>query len=161
MPEQNILISCNADLVMEMTYAVYQLHESGYTLYATRETGEALQANHVPCTIIGYPTEEGKQGPEGHESENALSMIKEKKIGMVINIPHPQSKRLKDYLLTRRTAVDFGIPLLTNLQLVKVFADAVAMHKKDGLVGLDPQSLFEHYEDEKDDDAWTNKDEFH
>eukprot|EP00592_Proboscia_alata_P019572 CAMPEP_0194419310 /NCGR_PEP_ID=MMETSP0176-20130528/18500_1 /TAXON_ID=216777 /ORGANISM="Proboscia alata, Strain PI-D3" /LENGTH=1537 /DNA_ID=CAMNT_0039226239 /DNA_START=109 /DNA_END=4722 /DNA_ORIENTATION=- len=161
MPEQNILISCNADLIVEMTHAAYQLHESGYTLFATRETGEALQANHVPCTIIGYPTHDGQKGTPGHEDQNVLSMIKEKQIDMVINIPTHKSKRLDDNFLTRRTAVDFGIPLLTNLQLVKVFADAVAMHKKDGLVGLDPQSLFEHYEDEKDDDAWTNKDEFH
>ena len=144
-----------------MTHAAYQLRKSGYTLYATCKTGETLQANHVPCTIINFPTDDGQQGTSGHEDQNVLSVIKEKQIDMVIDIPTHKLKRFEHNFLTRRTAVDFGILLLTNLQLVKVFANAVAMHKKDGLVGLDPQSLFEHYENEKDDDAWTNKDEFH
>ncbi len=30
----------------------------------------------------------------------------------------------------RRTAVDFGVPLLTNIKLVTMFADAMAQHKR-------------------------------
>jgi len=137
------------------------LYKSGYTLYATQETGEALRANHVLCTIIGYPTDDGKQGEEGHESKNVLSMIEEQKIDMVINIPTHKSKRLEDNFLTCYITVVLGIPVLMNPQLVKVFANAVIMHKKDGLVGFDPESWFEHYKDEKNDGAWTNKDDFY
>ena len=36
----------------------------------------------------------------------------------------------------RRTAVDFGIPLLTNIHLTKLFCEAVAQHKKGELIGL-------------------------
>mmetsp|Transcript_7910 Transcript_7910/g.8119 ORF Transcript_7910/g.8119 Transcript_7910/m.8119 type:complete len:81 (+) Transcript_7910:239-481(+) len=80
-------------------------------------------------------------------------MIEEQKIDMVINIPTHKSKRLEYNFLTCCMTVNFGIPLLTNMQLVKVFAEAVIMHEKDGLVGFDPESWFEHYKDEKNDGA--------
>mmetsp|Transcript_26616 Transcript_26616/g.54848 ORF Transcript_26616/g.54848 Transcript_26616/m.54848 type:complete len:81 (+) Transcript_26616:1-243(+) len=80
---------------------------------------------------------------------------------MVVNVPTYESKRLEDNFLMRRTAVDFGIPLLTNMNLVKVFADAASKHVKGELVGLDAQTLFEHYQSETDEDAWTTPDEFH
>jgi hypothetical protein len=43
--------------------------------------------------------------------------------------------------LMRRTAVDFGVPLLTNIHLVKLFCEAVARHKKGELIGLQVRSL--------------------
>ena len=61
----------------------------------------------------------------------------------------------------RRTAVDFGIPLLTNMNLVKMFSDSMYVHQKEKLVGLEPKTLFEHYEAESNEDAWTNPKEFH
>ena len=47
------------------------------------------------------------------------------------------------------------------MQLVQSFADAMFKYKKEGMVGLEPATLFEHYAKESDADAWTNKDEFH
>jgi carbamoyl-phosphate synthase (ammonia) len=88
----------------------------------------------------------------------------------------------------RRTAVDFGVPLLTNIKLVSMFADAITQHKqvtflsvlliasvKPGnysgcispfciqkpRVGLVPQSLADHYRAEKNSEAWTSPTEFH
>jgi carbamoyl-phosphate synthase (ammonia) len=80
---------------------------------------------------------------------------------MVVNVPTYESKRLEDNFQIRRSAVDFGIPLLTNMNLVKVFADAAHKYKKGELVGLEPSTLFEHYQAETDADAWTNPTEFH
>ena len=156
MPKKNILLSVQSSLENEMTHSAYQLHELGYNLFATKATGEVLQKNGVPCTIVGYPTEQGVG-----DIPNALDMIREKEICMVVNVPTYESKRLEDNFLMRRTAVDFGIPLLTNMQLVKVFADAAHKHVKGELIGLDAQTLFEHYQAETDADAWTNPSEFH
>lgn len=157
MPKKNILLSVQSSLENDMTHSAYQLHELGYNLFATKATGEVLQKNGVPCTIVGYPTEKGQNA----EIPNALDMIREKDICMVVNVPTYESKRLEDNFLMRRTAVDFGIPLLTNMNLVKVFADAASKHVKGELVGLDAQTLFEHYQSETDEDAWTTPDEFH
>ena len=92
-----------------------------------------------------------------------MDLIKNKEVGLVINIPNHKSKRLEDNYLMRRSAVDFGIPLLTNMNLVKCFTDAVYTNKMEPgkMVGLHPQSLFEHYETESENEAWTGPREFH
>lgn len=155
MPEKNILLSVQSDLEDEMTHCAWQLHEQGYNLFATRNTAEVLNKNKVPCTILEYATEAG----EGEES--FVDAIKSDKIDLVINVPTHNSKRTEDNYLMRRTAVDFGVPLLTNLQLVKVFADAVYKYRSGELDGLKPETLFEHYQAETDADAWTDPTEFH
>lgn len=157
MPKKNIMISCQDSLQDEMTHSAYQLHELGYTLYATKKTAAILEKNRVPCKIVSYPTEAGIDT----EHPNALDLIRSDEIGLVINIPTHESTRLEDNFQMRRTAVDFGIPLLTNMQLVKCFADAVYKHNNEGMLGLKPESLFEHYEKESDADAWTDPTEFH
>ena len=151
MPKKNILFSVQSSLENDVTHSAYQLHELGYNLFATKATGEVLQKNGIPCTIVGYPTEKGGDGP------NALELIREKEICLVVNVPTHESKRLEDNFLMRRTAVDFGIPLMTNMNLVKVFADAASKHVKGELTGLDPETLFEHYQKETDADAWTKE----
>eukprot|EP00586_Coscinodiscus_wailesii_P004925 CAMPEP_0172487554 /NCGR_PEP_ID=MMETSP1066-20121228/16705_1 /TAXON_ID=671091 /ORGANISM="Coscinodiscus wailesii, Strain CCMP2513" /LENGTH=1525 /DNA_ID=CAMNT_0013254251 /DNA_START=209 /DNA_END=4786 /DNA_ORIENTATION=+ len=153
MPEKTVLISVQEKLRTEMTHAAYQLYESGYELYATEATADALRQNGVPVTTVAYPTDTTQ--------ENAADWIKNEKIDLVINIPTYESHRLKDNFMMRRHAVDFGVPLLTNMNLVKVFANAAARHKKGEIEGLKPESLFEHYLQEKDEDAWTNPSEFH
>ena len=56
---------------------------------------------------------------------NVLTYLKEKQIDLVINIPKNLSKgELNNGYKIRRTAVDFGIPLLTNARLAKAFIQA-------------------------------------
>jgi len=157
MPKKNILLSVQSSLENDMTHSAYQLHELGYNLFATKATGEVLKKNGIPCTIVGYPTEKGMS----NDIPNALDLIRAKEIDMVVNVPTYESKRLEDNFQIRRSAVDFGIPLLTNMNLVKVFADAAHKYKKGELIGLDATTLFEHYQAETDADAWTNPTEFH
>jgi carbamoyl-phosphate synthase (ammonia) len=156
MPQKKILVSVQAELQDDFTHCAWQLHELGYELYATRKTAEVLEANRVPCKIVAYPTE-GSTTTE----PNAEEMIKNKEFGLVINVPSHKSTKLEDNFRMRRTAMDFGVPLLTNMNLVNYFTDAVYKHKKEGLVGLEPKTLFEHYEQEKAEDAWTKPTEFH
>jgi carbamoyl-phosphate synthase (ammonia) len=154
MPDKNILVSVQDSLQDQFTHSAWQLHEQGFKLFATRATAAVLTKNQVPCTVVAYPTEEGTA-----DVPNALDLIRNKQIGLCINIPTHESKRLDDNFQMRRTAVDFGVPLLTNTKLVKVFADAVYAHDRNK--GLDAKTLFEHYADEKDSEAWTTRDEFH
>merc|ERR1712087_412263 len=74
MPKKNILLSVQSSLENDMTHSAYQLHELGYKLFATKATGEVLQKNNVPCTIVGYPTEK----EEGGDLTNAVDLIREK-----------------------------------------------------------------------------------
>jgi len=154
LPKKNILVSVQAGLQDSFTHSAWQLHELGFTLYATEATAKILTENHVPCKLVAYPTEEGTP-----DKPNATDLIRNDHFGLVINIPTHKSKRLEDNFAMRRTAVDFGVPLLTNVNLVKCFADA--MHAHDIDKGLEPKTLFEHYKEESDGDAWTNPREFH
>jgi len=62
----------------------------------------------------------------------------------------------------RRAAVDYATPLLTNMNLVEMFTNAVYKHRKeDEMTGLEPKTLFEHYKEEDDTDAWSSPSEFH
>ena len=63
--------------------------------------------------------------------------------------------------LTRRTAVDFGVPLLTNPQLFIMFVDALRKHKAGHITITQAESLFDFYAKEKPDEVWTDKTEFH
>ena len=154
MPEKNILVSVQESLTTDMTHSLWQLHELGFKIFCTPKTGEIMKKNGVPVEILGYPTEQT-------DEPNVMEYLKNDKIDLVINIPTYESKRLEDNFLMRRTAMDFGIPLLTNHALVQTFTRAVTQHKKGELIGLDPDSLFDHYKDEKPEDAWTAPTEFH
>jgi len=61
----------------------------------------------------------------------------------------------------RRTAVDYGVPLLTDSNLVVMFADALEAHTARPFTGLVPQSLADHYHAEAPADAWSAPNEFH
>jgi len=156
MPKKNIMVSVQGDLQDDFTHCAWQLHEIGYVLHATKKTAEILKKNRVPCKVVSYPTEEGTA-----EEPNASDMIKNDEICLVINIPTHNSKKLEDNYQMRRTAMDFGVPLLTNMNLVKMFSNAVYKHKKEKLTGLEAKTLFEHYEAESEGDAWTKPSEFH
>lgn len=156
MPKKNILVSVQGELQDEFTHCAYQLHELGYKLYATRKTAAVLEKNRVPCTVVAYPTEENASEP------SAIELIKNDEIGLVINVPTHESTHLEDNFQMRRTAVDFGVPLLTNMNLVKMFAGAIYKNNNEGgFAGLEPKTLFEHYAAETDADAWTSPTEFH
>lgn len=156
LPKKNILISVHDTLQDEFTHCAWQLHEMGYNLFATRATAAELEKNRVPCTIVAYPSE-----GDSTSEPNAIDMIKNEDFGLVINIPTHKSKRLEDNFAMRRSAVDYSTPLLTNMSLVKCFSDAMFKYKKEGMVALEPKTLFEHYEKESNSDAWTSPEEFH
>ena len=63
--------------------------------------------------------------------------------------------------LSRRTAVDFGVPLLTNAQLFTMFAESLEKSNKGEMPFTQAESLFDYYAGEKESEAWTGDKEFH
>ena len=70
-----------------------------------------------------------------NKEPNPATMIMRKKIDLVINIPKDiQDKKEEIDLATmRRLAVDFGVPLITNLQVAKLFVEAISSKKEKDL----------------------------
>lgn len=118
-PEKNILISSgDAKQKADLLSAAKLLVNRGYTLYATGGSYKYLVDNDVEANLVYWPSEKEMQ-------PQALSMIQEKKIDMVINIPKNLTQtELDNGYKIRRAAVDYNIPLLTNTRLASAFINA-------------------------------------
>jgi hypothetical protein len=66
---------------------------------------------------------------EKHKSE-----LRRRELDLIINIPKDKrEKELKNNYLIRRMAVDFDIPLITNIKIARQFVDAIAQYRARGL----------------------------
>jgi carbamoyl-phosphate synthase, large subunit len=118
-PAKNILLSTGgAKQKAEMLDAAKMLKDHGYNLFATSGTSNYLTENGIDNTLVYWPSDEGKQ-------PQALDLLHEKKIDMVVNIPKDLTPReLTNGYKIRRASIDLNIPLLTNSRLASAFIAA-------------------------------------
>ena len=118
-PSKNILLSTGgAKQKAEMLDAAKMLKDHGYNLFATGGTSNYLTENGIDNTLVYWPSDEGKQ-------PQALDLLHEKKIDMVVNIPKDLTPReLTNGYKIRRASIDLNIPLLTNSRLASAFIAA-------------------------------------
>ena len=65
--------------------------------------------------------------PADSRSPNTLEYLGQRKFDLVINIPkNSHEEELTNDYLIRRKAADFGIPLITNIQLAQRFVEALS-----------------------------------
>jgi carbamoyl-phosphate synthase large subunit len=93
-----------------------------FKIYSTEHTAEEFLKNKIECSILHKVSERKKP--------NILDYIINKEIKLVINIPRlngdVKSKKIfKDEYLIRRKAVEFGIPVVTNLEIAKTLINAL------------------------------------
>ena len=118
-PEKNILLSTgDAKQKAELLGAAKKLADNGYSLYATGGSYKYLVDNNIPATRVYWPSENGME-------PQAMDLLREKKIDMVVNIPKNLTQvELENGYKVRRAAVDFNIPLITNARLASAFINA-------------------------------------
>ena len=117
-PKQNILLSTgSAKQKAEMLDACRTLEKHGYTLYATGGTSRYLDENGIANTRVYWPSEQGEP--------QALKMLHEHKIDLVVNIPKNLTvDELDNGYKIRRAAIDLNVPLITNSRLADAFITA-------------------------------------
>jgi carbamoyl-phosphate synthase large subunit len=127
MPKKTILLSTGPiDSKAEFLESTKILNDMGFKLYATKGTAEFMKNNGVESTVLYWPSENKKP--------NTLDYISDKKIDMVINIPkNIEKEELDNDYLIRRQAVDFNVPLITNLQVAKRLVEAIQRTSLDDL----------------------------
>ena len=127
-PEKNILLSTGTPKQkVAMLDAAKLLADKGYRLFATGGTYRFLQENNIPCSLVYWPSEEGK-------TPQALSMLHERKIDLVVNIPRDLSAgELTNGYKIRRAAIDLNIPLITNARLASAFIKAFCTMSMDDI----------------------------
>ncbi|MBN1155523.1 carbamoyl-phosphate synthase (glutamine-hydrolyzing) large subunit [candidate division KSB1 bacterium] len=120
LPEKSILLSTGPiESKVELLDSIRKLKEMKFDLYATAGTARFLADHGVEATILHWPLDA--------QEPNTITYIAEKKIDLVINIPkNIEKEELDNDYLIRRKAVDYDIPLITNLQIAKRFIETLS-----------------------------------
>ena len=134
-PKKNILLSTGPiQYKAEFLNHAKILSDMGFSLYATGGTAAFLESNGIKSKVLYWPLE--KKEP------NTISYITGKKIDLVINIPkNIEKEELDNDHIIRRTAVDFDVPLITNIQIARRFVEAISRLRPGD---LKPKSLDEY-----------------
>ena len=130
-----VLVSFAAPLAHRALGPAFQLHDLGYDLVGTEATASYLRGRGVPCKTVAFPTDDSMV-----EDATATALLRDKKIKLAVNLHAPESKRLEDNYMIRRTAADFGIALVTNPQVFELLAAALTRHKKGDILAANPST---------------------
>ncbi|KAH9909114.1 carbamoyl-phosphate synth [Xylariomycetidae sp. FL2044] len=130
-PKSNILLSIGSYKdKKEMLPSVEKLQKMGYKLFATAGTADFLQEHGIPVQFLEtLGNEEDDQRSEFSLTQHLANNM----INLFINLPsnnkyrRPANYMSKGYQ-TRRMAVDYQIPLVTNVKNAKILVEAIARH---------------------------------
>lgn len=129
LPKANILLSIGSyKEKLEILPSIRKLHQIGYKLFATSGTADFIAENGIPVKYLEVlPGQE-----EEIKSEYSLTQhLANNLIDLYINLPsnnrfrRPANYMSKGYR-TRRMAVDYQTPLVTNVKNAKILIEAIA-----------------------------------
>lgn len=131
LPEKNILLSIGSFKdKMEILPSVRKLHQLGYNLFATAGTADFLEEHGIKVKFLEVLGTDDKD----QKLEYSLTQhLANNKIDLYINLPssnrfrRPANYMSKGYR-TRRMAVDYQTPLITNVKIAKILIEALARH---------------------------------
>jgi carbamoyl-phosphate synthase large subunit len=103
----------------------------GFQIYATEHTAEALQAAGLGNVSVLSKIKESGANP------NILDYLQNQKIDLVINVPMANKQRnysdvLTDGYIIRRQAVEFNVPVITNLELASALVQVLKQKDHNG-----------------------------
>lgn len=102
------------------------LKNLGVRIFASHGTANFLAAAGIGVTALHWPLT--------RKSPNIMEYIGGGRIDLVINIPKDyQEQELTNGYMIRRQAANFGIPLITNIQLAQRFVEAISCKDLDSL----------------------------
>jgi carbamoyl-phosphate synthase large subunit len=135
LPIRNVLVSTGPiEQKAAFLESARTLRALGVNLYATHGSAAFLRANGIDSTELYWPDEP--------QSPNTLDILSTRQVDLVINIPkHTGEEELANDYVIRRKAADFGIPLITNIQLANRLVEAIS---KKGLAELQIKSWQEY-----------------
>jgi carbamoyl-phosphate synthase large subunit len=105
--------------------------EMGFKIYATEHTAEALQEAGISSISVLSKVKESSTNP------NILDFLQDQKIDLVINVPVANKQRnysdvLTDGYIIRRQAVEFNVPVITNLELASALVSVLKQRNHNG-----------------------------
>jgi carbamoyl-phosphate synthase/aspartate carbamoyltransferase len=143
LPNKNILFSIGSYKdKKEMLPSVQTLQKLGYKLFATAGTADFLQEHDVP---VQYLEILGKDEDDQKSEYSLTQHLANNMIDLYINLPssnryrRPASYMSKGYQ-TRRMAVDYQTPLVTNVKNAKILIEAIARQFDFEISDIDAQT---------------------
>ena len=118
-PKKGVLLSTGTiEGKVAFLESARHLRAMGLPLYATAGTHEFLAQHDIESELLHWPNDETEP--------NCVTTIQQGKIDLVINVPKSfEKEELSNDYLIRRTAVDYGASLFTNIQAATLFVDAL------------------------------------
>ncbi|THY10130.1 carbamoyl-phosphate synth [Aureobasidium pullulans] len=145
LPKKNILLSIGAYKdKQELLPSIEKLHKLGYSLFATAGTADFLEEHGVPCKFL-----EALQDDEQRTEYSLTHALANNLIDLYINLPssnrfrRPANYMSKGYR-TRRMAVDYQTPLVTNVKNAKILIEAIARDYDMAVTSQDYQTFADH-----------------
>ncbi len=105
--------------------------EMGFQIYATEHTADVLHASGINSVAVLSKVKESSENP------NILDYLQNQKIDLVINVPMGNKSRnysdvLTDGYIIRRQAVEFNVPVITNLELASALVRVLEQREHNG-----------------------------
>jgi carbamoyl-phosphate synthase/aspartate carbamoyltransferase len=142
-PKMNVLLSIGSYKdKKEMLPSVQKLQSIGYKLFATAGTADFLTDHGIPVQYL----EALGDDQDGQKSEFSLTQhLANNMIDLYINLPsNNKYRRPANYMSrgyqTRRMAVDYQIPLVTNVKNAKILVEAIARRYELPVASIDCQT---------------------
>ncbi|MBD3203586.1 carbamoyl-phosphate synthase (glutamine-hydrolyzing) large subunit [Candidatus Woesearchaeota archaeon] len=148
LPKKNVLISISGDKNRyKLLETIRTLKKMGFKLYATEHTRQFYKRFKINATLLHKIHEKENKSSsviekffdrmingKKRKQPNVLNYLLGKKLDLVISIPRQDSKRkFDDNYVIRRKTIDLSIPLLTNVQITKLFVDSLENKNLDDL----------------------------
>ncbi|KKW15671.1 MAG: Carbamoyl-phosphate synthase, large subunit [Parcubacteria group bacterium GW2011_GWC2_49_9] len=118
-PRRHILVSLGGERnKMMLLDELRALASHGYTLYATEHTHDFLTARGIGCIRL--------EKIHVLREPSIATYIADHQLDLVINLAHQfEGDVIRDDYAMRRLAIDYNVPLITNLQLATLFLRAI------------------------------------
>jgi len=104
--------------------------DMGFKIYSTSNTATVLNAHGIATTVL-------HKVKDPDVTPNILDYLQERKIDLVINVPMANRRSnitdiITDGYAIRRQAVEFNVPVITNLQLAQALVDVMRQKNQNG-----------------------------
>jgi carbamoyl-phosphate synthase/aspartate carbamoyltransferase len=147
LPKKNILLSIGSFKdKLEMLPSIRLLHKMGFNLFATAGTADYIQEHGIPVKFVEALSEHSEdQKPEYSLTQHLANNL----IDLYINLPsNNRFRRPANYMSrgyqTRRMAVDYQIPLVSNVKNAKILIEALSRQYDLEVTKVDYQTFASH-----------------
>ncbi|XP_017788767.1 PREDICTED: CAD protein [Habropoda laboriosa] len=135
-PEKGILLSIGTyKHKVELLPSIYNLHEMGYKLYASMGTADFYTSHGIEVEPVQWTFENISVNENSSPSDlrHLADFLWKKQFDLVINLPmrNGGARRVSNFMThgyrTRRLAVDYSVPLITDVKCAKLLVEAMRM----------------------------------